>query len=223
MIKKCIAFCLLIVFAIACRKQQVQLPLIGIAGITEIQNHSSIWIFYKSQNKDTLAILNKNNKILNTHWIFNVDKRLQMKDVIPHFKAMQENRNKDSMHKKEGMLNYFSYADTTLEQISLTPFLPVTFIDLEDDATVQDEGQDLPFHVWVEISNDFIKLNDKIIVLEALEKEIALLGASDTITKPVVRLIYNQNTQYQYYLQTKVYLSSNDIDTLPVEYIFNVK
>jgi hypothetical protein len=223
MIKKCIAFCLLMFFAIACQKQQVQLPLIHIPGITEIQNHSSIWIFYKSKNKDTLAILNKNNKILNTHWIFNVDKRLQMKDVIPHFKAMQENRNKDSMHKKEGMLNYFSYADTTLEQISLTPFLPVTFVDLEDDTTVQEEGQDQPFPLSVEISNDFIKLNDKIIVLEALEKEIALLGAGDSIAKPVVRLIYNQNTQYQYYLQTKVYLSFNDIATLPMEYIFNVK
>jgi hypothetical protein len=223
MIKKYIAFFLMIVFAIACQKQQVELPLIGIAGITEIQNHSSIWIFYKSQNKDTLAILNKNNKILNTHWIFNVDKRLQMKDVIPHFKALQENRNKDSMHKKEGMLNYFSYADTTLEQISLTPFLPVTFIELEDDAAVQEEVQDQPLHVSVEISNDFIKLNDKIIVLEALEKEIALLGTGDSITKPVVRLIYNQNTQYQYYLQTKVYLSFNDIATLPMEYIFNVK
>jgi len=223
MIKKCIAFCLLIVFAIACQKQQVQLALIQIPGITEIQNHSSIWIFYKAQNEDTLAVLNKNNKILNTHWIFNVDRRLQMKDVIPHFKAMQENRNKDSMHKKEGMLNYFSYADTTLEQISLSPFLPVTFIDLEDDDTVQAEGRDQPFHVSVEISNDFIKLNDKIIVLEALEKEIDLLEASDSITKPVVRLIYNQNTQYQYYLQTKVYLHYNDIATLPTEYIFNVK
>ena len=223
MIKKCIPFCLLIIFAIGCQKQQVQLPLIEIPGITEIQNHSSIWIFYKIQNEDTLAILNKNNKILNTHWIFNVDKRLQMKDVIPHFIALQENRNKDSMHKKEGMLNYFSYADTSLEQISLTPFLPVTFIDLEDDDPVKEEGRDQPFQVSVEISNDFIKLNDKIIDLEALEKEIALLGANDSITKPVIRLIYNQNTQYQYYLQTKVYLSSNDIATLPVEYIFNVK
>jgi len=223
MIKKCIPFCLLIIFAIGCQKQQVQLPLIEIPGITEIQNHSSIWIFYKIQNEDTLAILNKNNKILNTHWIFNVDKRLQMKDVIPHFIALQENRNKDSMHKKEGMLNYFSYADTSLEQISLTPFLPVTFIDLKDDAPTQEEVRDQPFQVSVEISNDFIKLNDKIIDLEALEKEIALLGANDSITKPVIRLIYNQNTQYQYYLQTKVYLSSNDIATLPVEYIFNVK
>lgn len=223
MIKKCIPFCLLIIFAIACQKQQVQLPLIHIPGITEIQNHSSIWIFYKTQNDDTLAVLNKNNKILNTHWIFNVDKRLQMKDVIPHFIAMQENRNKDSMHKKEGMLNYFSYADTSLEQISLTPFLPVTFIDLEDDDPIQEEGRDQTFHVSVEISNDFIKLNDKIIVLEALEKEIALLGASDSLTKPVIRLLYNQNTQFQYYLQTKVYLSSHDIPTLPMEYIFNVK
>lgn len=223
MVKKCIAFYLLVIFAIGCQKQQVQLPLINIPGITEIQNHSSIWIFYKTQNKDTLAVLNKNNKILNTHWIFNVDRRLQMKDVVPHFIAMQENRNKDSMHKKEGMLNYFSYADTALEQISLTPFLPVTFIDLEDVVNVQEERRDQPSHISLEISNDFIKLNDKIIALEALEKEIALLGTSDSITKPAVRLIYNENTQYQHYLQTKVYLSFTDIATLQREYIFSVK
>ena len=87
----------------------MQLPIIEIAGITEIQNHSSIWIFYDEQEGDETAILNKNNKIINTHWIFNIDKRLTMKTVVPHLSAMQENRDKDSMHKKGDMLGNFLF------------------------------------------------------------------------------------------------------------------
>jgi len=218
-----LVFNLIILLVWGCQKQEVRLPLIPLAGMTEIQNHSSIWIFYKEQNTDTLAILNKNNKILNTHWIFNIDKRLKMKDVVPHLKTLQEDRNKDSMHKKEGMLNYFSYADTALDQISLTPFYPVTFIELTEVFEHKEDESDPVCLVDVEILNNALKVNEEIMDLTALKSVLEHLEGCDSLTEPVVRLKYHHNTQYQHYLETKVFLSANSIPTLRQEYIFTIK
>lgn len=221
--KRLLVFKLVILLGWGCQKQEVQLPLIPVAGITEIQNHSSIWIFYKEQHADTLAILNKNNKILNTHWIFNIDKRLTMKNVVPHLKTMQESRNKDSMHKKEGMLNYFSYADTALNQVSLTPFLPVTFVEDPEDFDADQEDLGKICLVDVEILNAGLRINERTIDLAALKSAPELLKGCDSLMTPFVRLKYHHNTRYQHYLETKVYLSAHGIPVLQKEYLFTVK
>lgn len=219
--KICFMLTFLILFVSGCQKQEVQLPIIEIAGITEIQNHSSIWIFYKDQKGEERAILNKNNKILNTHWIFNIDKRLTMKTIVPHLMAMQENRNKDSMHKKEGMLNYFSYADTSLNQISLTPFLPVVFTTEEEEFDNLEVIEDTYLSV-LEIADEFVKLNNKTIDLQRLKSELDSLQKDNRVKNSLVRIKYNEHTKYQSYLQTKVYLTANQIATMPVEYMFGI-
>jgi hypothetical protein len=219
--KIAIVFSFLFIFVFGCQKQEVQLPIIEIAGITEIQNHSSIWIFYDEQEGDETAILNKNNKIINTHWIFNIDKRLTMKTVVPHLSAMQENRDKDSMHKKGDMLSYFSYADTSLNQISLTPFPPVVFTAEEAEFDNQEMIEDTYLSV-VEITNEFIRLNDKMIDLQDLKSELDALQHKFGVTNTLTRLKYNENTEYQSYLQTKVYLTANNIPNLPIEYMFSL-
>lgn len=216
-----IIYSFLIVFVSGCRKQEVQLPLIEIGGITEIQNHSSIWIFYKEQNGDASAILNKNNKIINTHWIFNIDKRLSMKAIVPHLIDLQENRDKDSMHKKGDMLSYFSYADTSLNQISLTPFPPVAFTTEEEEFDNLEVIEDTYLSV-LEISDEFLKLNDKTIDLQQLKSALDALQKDNKVNNSLVRIKYNEQTTYQSYLRTKVYLTTNNIATLPVEYMFGI-
>lgn len=215
-----LVFPLLLILILGCQEQQVQLPIIEMAGITEIQNHSSIWIFYDAQDADGKAILNKNNKIINTHWIFNIDKRLTMKTVVPHLRDMQENRDKDSMHKKGDMLSYFSYADTSLNQISLTPFLLVVFTTEEEEFDNQELIEDTYLSV-VEISNEFIKLNNRIVDLQDLEAELKALKKDSAVENSLVRLMYDEDTEFQNYLQTKVYLSVHSIPTVPVEYMFS--
>ena len=215
-----ISFLMLLVFLMSCQKKEVQLPVIRIPGITEIQNHSSIWIFFMEQNGDTLAILNKGNKILNTHWIFNIDKRLPMKKVVPHLLEMQENKNKDSMHKKEGMLNYFSYADTAREQISLTLFSPINFVEKIPEY----EGSELPDSCLteIEILGDSIKVKDKIIELSGLNSLLSE-QACDSTKAPSVRLMYHESLAFQYYLKARVFLSNSEISCDTTEYIFTVK
>jgi hypothetical protein len=219
--KICFVLTFLIVLVSGCGKQEVQLPIIEIAGITEIQNHSSIWIFYKEQNGDASAILNKNNKIINTHWIFNIDKRLSMKAIVPHLIDLQENRDKDSMHKKGDMLSYFSYADTSLNQISLTPFLPVVFATEEEEFDNLEVIEDTYLSV-LEIADEFVKLNNKTIDLKRLKSALDALQKDNRVKNSMVRIKYNEDTRYQSYLQTKVYLTANQIATMPVEYMFSI-
>ncbi len=204
----------------SCQKKPVQLPLIDIPGISEIQNHSSIWIFMETTNGKASAKLNKNNKILNTHWIFNIDRRLTMSQVIPSLIEMQENKNKDSMHKKEGMKNYFSYADTSTKQISLSPFPQTTF--LMENIGSKDQISEA-CTVILEIWGDQIKMNNEVLSWESL----LLALENDSPCKPEekmqILLTYDAQTSYQDYLTTKVFLMENEINCSPVEYVYTVK
>ncbi len=205
---------------ISCQKKQVQLPLLEIKGMSEIQNHSSIWIFMETENGERLAKLNKNNKILNTHWIFNIDKRLSMDQVVPLLTEMQKAKNKDSMHKKEGMKSYFSYADISTEKISLTPFQQTNFITIpKADANKLIE----PCVITLEIWGDQIKLNQEIVAFESL---LSVLESNETCKqkeKLTILLCYDAKTSYQEYLRVKTFLMFNEIKCAEDEYVYTVK
>ncbi len=207
----------------SCKKKEVQLPIIDISGISEIQNHSSIWIFFKVKKQDTLAILNKNNKLINTHWIYNIDKRLTMKKVVPILKEMQENRNKDSMHKKEGMLNYFSYADVNSNNISLLNFNNTTFIFSKTDY--KNILKKLPKESTIEldVQKDKMFLNQSKIETSQLNQKINNIQSNDTIATHKVILKYNENISYQNYLSVKALLSKTNLNVHSTEYIYSSK
>ncbi len=210
-------------FVLSCTDKAVQLPKISVEGISEIHNHSSIWIFFEVQGKDTLAVLNKNNKILNTHWIFNIDRRLPMKLVIPHLQKMQKNKNKDSMHKKEGMLNYFSYANTKNKNISLINFNPTTYIKYNSkNSDIEVISFNNEF-IEIDIQNDQIILNKNAVKLAELSEFIDILELKDTIESPKIILKYSENTTYQNYLNAKVHIQNQNISIEPEEYIYSVK
>lgn len=207
----------------SCQKKEVQLPLIDIPGISEIQNHSSIWVFMESKNGEIVADLNKNNKILNTHWIYNIDKRLPMKEVVPVLIAMQENKNKDSMHKKEGMKSYFSYADTKSNSISLLLFPATVFITDTNGAKDLEEFRDSPCIVTIELVENNIKIDGVRQSLDDLKPYLKKRGNCPDEGIHKVMLIYNDQTSYQSYLELKVYLDAHDIPCGSVEYFHTVK
>lgn len=204
----------------SCQKKPVQLPLIDVPGISEIQNHSSIWIFMETINGETSAKLNKNNKITNTHWIFNIDRRLTMAQVVPMLIEMQENRNKDSMHKKEGMKNYFSYADTATEKISLLPFPQTTFIS---ETLNLEKLSGEPCTVILEIWGDQIKLNNELVPLNSLLSTLENEKSCDPDETIKIVLTYDAQTSYQDYIEAKAFLVSNEINCSSDEYVYTVK
>lgn len=210
-------------FLQSCSNKEVQLPTIKIEGIHEIQNHSSIWIFFETVNQDTIAVLNKNNKLINTHWIFNIDKRLSMHKIVPLLQKMQENRNKDSMHKKEGMLNYFSFADLASNNISLIEFNQTTFISSTQEYRNFIEKIMESQIIELEIQNGKLYINHSEIEPNLMVQEINKLKSSNVSTQPQIILTYHKNTSFQNYLHIKALLFKEELTVNNTEFIFNFK
>jgi len=216
-------YCAIFLIFFACKKKEVQLPLIDISGISEIQNHSSIWVFMKNQNGNSVADLNKNNKILNTHWIYNIDRRLNMKEVVPVLIEMQKNKNKDSMHKKGGMKSYFSYADTKSKAISLLLFPQTNFVTDSSSAKFLEAFDKKNCAVKIQLLENEIAIDGENYPLSSMVSTLKKTLICEAEEKRTVMLMYDENTSYQTYLQAKVYLHANEIHCETIEYFHTVK
>ncbi len=214
--------CVFLVFS--CSNKEVLLPKIEIEGISEIQNHSSIWVFYEVNGKDTIAVMNKNNKILNTHWIFNIDRRLTMEKIIPILEEMQKNKNKDSMHKKEGMLNYFSYANTKDKSISLVNFYPTTYIISNSQFEEKmEEGDEEEETIDIDIQNNKIFFNNSLVKMNDIIEKIKEIQTKDSLKTVNIILKYKQNTSFQNYLSIKSYINATGLNVDSKEYVYSLK
>ncbi|WP_278035524.1 hypothetical protein [Flavobacterium nitratireducens] len=82
-------------FLFSCgNKEDVLLPKSDTTVVNDVQDHSPIYLFFREQNNDTLVEVNRNNSIITTNWIFNIDKRLPLKMVIPEVIKLQEKNEK---------------------------------------------------------------------------------------------------------------------------------
>jgi hypothetical protein len=207
-----------------CSDKEVLLPVIAEGGISEIENHSSIWIFYDPNGQDSKAVLNKNNKLINTNWIFNIDRRLAMKDVIPLLQDMQADRNKDSMHKKEGMINYFSYADSKNERISLVQFPETSFVTMDDfSASNGTEIDSSSCLLMVRVYEDHLRVDGKTIELERLGEISNLDNGCKEGKTEVFRLMYDEDLSFQRYLETKAYFAAAQLTVDTTELVETLK
>lgn len=215
-----------------CSDKEVLLPVVAEGGIPETQNHSSIWIFYDPSGQDSKAVLNKNNKLINTNWIFNIDRRLTMKEVIPHLQAMQADRNKDSMHKKEGMINFFSYADSKNGRISLVNFPEINFVPaveaggshaLADSESNVSETDSTHCLVKVRIYEDYLRVDGKTFDMEEIGKIHSSPGPCEEEKKEVFRLMYDEELTFQSYLKTKVFLAAAQVQVDTTELVETLK
>ena len=215
---KRLVFCCLLLFLISCGKKEVMLPVIEADGIGQTENHSSIWIFYEVSGQDTLAVLNKNNKLINTHWIFNIDRRLSMKEVIPLLQRLQEDRNKDSMHKKEGMVNYFSYADSKNQRISLLEFPQTEFVPADAVKDTSHIASDSTCLVNLLLLGEEFRVGDRNYRIGDSDRIAETLKTCPDAKEARFRLAYGENLTYQDYLTAKAHLlaASLPLDSMEI-------
>jgi len=89
---KKIVFIIVLLSLFACQKKAVLLPQIEQSIVTSVQDHSPIYMFFKTERKDTLIDVNRKNSISSTNWIFNIDKRLPLRLVVPELVKLQAKR-----------------------------------------------------------------------------------------------------------------------------------
>jgi hypothetical protein len=199
---------------ISCNKKNLKLPLNNIKGIQDtIYNNSKIWIFFKQENQDTIALLNRNNKLVNTHYIYNIDKRLKLKHIIDKLNKIQFKKEQPSMHSNgEYMHSYLSYVDTKTKKLSMVLFDSVKFFPLE-------EMLDSKNQLLINYSNTKLQLNTKNIELDNLQKELYIYKDS---SYSVLNLIISNEVTYDNYIKLKANLQQLKIDSIFVnkkEYI----
>ncbi|MGA1227049.1 MAG: hypothetical protein ACO3VF_07410 [Tamlana sp.] len=106
-------------------EKTVQLPEIEHTEINEINDVSAAYLFYDEAQKDSV-LLNRKNLISTTNWLANVDKRLTLKQAIPHIKFLQE-KNKNAGHKNENAKNYFTCHDINNNNLGFVEFTDVVY------------------------------------------------------------------------------------------------
>ena len=204
---------IIVFFTVSCQQKSVKLPTLDVNGIQDtIYNNSKIWIFYSLNGNDTIAKLNKNNSVANTHWIFNIDKRLSLKKVIPVIQQLQAKKEKPSMHDSgEISHSYYSYVDTVSNKLSLILFDSIKYIthkSINRDSILTET----PFkHLFIDY-----KINEVYINNIPVKKD----GINDYITNQLdtiiikIHLNFDKNLSYQNYMHLKSLLQNIKSDSI---------
>lgn len=123
---KKIVVALLLISLFSCGKKEIQLPQLNETVVADVKDHSPIFMFFETNGKDTLIDVNRSNSISSTNWLFNIDKRLPLRLVIPEIQKLQAKKEKSS-HKKEGSENYFTYMDKKKKTLAFLPLVDVVY------------------------------------------------------------------------------------------------
>jgi len=123
---KNIVYVFLVLALVSCSNKEVLLPQVDRTIVATVEDHSPIYMFFETKEKDTLVDLNRKNSISSTNWIFNIDKRLPLKLVIPEVIKMQAKKS-GSMHNNAESQNYFSYSDSIHKKLAFVPFTKVIY------------------------------------------------------------------------------------------------
>jgi hypothetical protein len=221
---------LLIVYflIVGCAKRDVKLPTLAEKGVQEIHNHSQVWLFFELENNDTTVIVNRKNTISTTHWIFNIDKRLPLRTILPSIIELQD-KHANSIHSKEGMHNYYSYADTISKKLSFLEFDNVIY---QTDSILSkyylktnSEKYLNYFNINLTFNAENVWVNDVKIERSAFKSTLLeFIDFSSEGKQTMLHLNFNQNNFYQDYLyyKTLIFSLNNEfIITNPIEFIFD--
>lgn len=198
--KKFLIFSVLIFVLSACNQKSLDLPQVAVAGISEIQNHSQIWVFYKHDTDKIKAEINKNNTISTTNWIINIDKRLPLSEVIPVFNLIKAKRAKKSIHSSDDAQNYLSYSNILENKISLFSIDSIQYMMLPKND-IKQLLNDKPCKNTIQFSKDIVSLNANNIQKEAWSKK-----TFESLSSGCVQLVFSKELTYQEYMDYRLKL-----------------
>tara|TARA_R110002049_G_scaffold3795_2_gene27459 strand:+ start:4562 stop:5245 length:684 start_codon:yes stop_codon:yes gene_type:complete len=201
-------------FIFSCGKDKViQLPEINHSDITELHDVSAAYLFYDETKKDSVEF-NRKNLISTTNWLVNVDKRLTLKQAIPHIKFLQEKK-ANSSHKNESAKNYFTCNDTSRKNLGFIEFTDVVynevpyadFSDINDISIFSEIQAEFFSNDRIELSfgsdESIRKVSNKASFINDLKK----IMKNETVDVELV-LCFKKNLTFQEYISFKTLLLS---------------
>lgn len=198
-------------------KEDILLPKSNVTIVSDVVDHSPIYIFFRTKGKDTLAEVNRKNSIISTNWILNIDKRLPLRLVIPEVMKLQEKK-RNSAHKSELAENYYSYADSIGKNLAFLPFTKVVYKMEKPNFSVM-----VYFNKYNEIYVfDWFSMGGILVKKENLQGYLNGLP-SDKPNK--FQFCFSKNLSYGNYVQDKIFIQSlkfpvPDLNLTNEEFIF---
>ena len=202
-------FSILITFILlSCNNEKIiQLPEITEAEITEVLDVSPAYIFYDDTQPDSTSF-NRKNVISTTNWLVNVDKRLSLKQALPHIQFLQNKRRKASMHKNENAKNYFTCNDTSIKNLGFLEFTNTKFFTKNNHPFSEEDNLcwitfESLNRVTTSSSLDFNFAFDK----DTFENTLTMLREECKNSSEIL-LVFNSQMNFQDYISVKSQLKS---------------
>jgi len=201
-------------FVFSCgNKKVLHLPEIDYSEISDITDVSHAYLFYDETQKDSVE-LNRKNLISSTNWLINVDKRLTLKQAIPHLKFLQEKK-KNSSHKNKEAKNYFSCNDTSRQNLGFIEFTDVVYFNDTsgyDKELNSDDASMLVFNlndIRIITSDNKVFQTDK----SSLIKTITNLF---NLNKGLIYLEFKDSLTFQEYISIKSVIEKLDSENITI-------
>ena len=210
---KCFSLLILLMLLSCGNKEDVLLPKSNVVIVSNVEDHSPIYIFFRTKGKDTLAEVNRKNSIITTNWILNIDKRLPLRLVIPEVMKLQEKKRSEVAHKNELAQNYYSYADSIHKNMAFLPFTKVYY------EMGRPKSGGFAFVFYFKKASDLVLINNIKIKKEDLPN---YLSSFNFAVNPKILLVFENNLSFEEYLQTKIMI--RELDTfnkdVPEEFVY---
>jgi biopolymer transport protein ExbD len=205
--KKYLVFVIVIALFSCEGKKEILLPKADKTIVADVQEHSPIYIFFKVEGKDTIADVNRKNSIVSTNWIFNIDKRLPLRLIVPEIIKLEAKKD-GSMHKNEAAENFFSYANDTKKSMAFLPFTKIKFVMEKPKSGII---------VYFSKSNKILVNN-----IEVKKDSLANYLNNLPSDKPLkLNSCFDKNSSFDSYIRNQILIKSLEIEFLnPENFIY---
>jgi len=216
-------FLLIILCCLSCNNERIlELPEIENAKITEVLDVSPAYIFYDETQPDS-TLLNRKNLISTTNWLVNVDKRLSLKQAIPHIKFLQEKKRNAELHKNENAKNYFTCNDTSIGNLGFIEFTDIFY--KKENPDFVEHTMDYPDNYILlryhknntnSISVSYEDTRIKVIEQEHLENIDTLKNKLVSLKANQMLLFFDSDMSFQEYIAAKSQLLKLSLDSIKI-------
>ncbi|ESU26696.1 hypothetical protein FLJC2902T_26710 [Flavobacterium limnosediminis JC2902] len=178
-------------------KKEILLPKSDVTIVKEVSDLSKVDFFFSVVNNDTLADVKKNAVITTTNWVFNIDKRIPLKIVIPEVKKLQEKKRKRKSNEDAPKDNFYSYADSIGKNLAFIPFTKVVY-QLEKPKT----GTIVFFK-----KDNQVFVNDVPVKKEDLNQY--LNNSNQSLEE--IKFCFDKNSSFGTYIQNKLFIRTIEV------------
>ena len=219
-------FLISVLCCFSCNNERIlQLPEIENAEVTEVLDVSPAYIFYDETQPDS-TFLNRKNLISTTNWLVNVDKRLTLRQAIPHIVFLQDKKRNAEVHKNAK--NYFTCNDTSIKNLGLIEFTDADYFldssygnykktsELESDNTLIIEIKNASQILLIPAYSLSKSINT---TSKDMSNDLLNITITDTILGKKIKLILNISNEisFQDYISIKSILLKLKSDKIIID------